>query len=374
MKKKVLVLSVFLTFLLLSACFGKIMGSEAGGVIAKASDDERMFLPLEDTLLQAGYLSFGGDDKKIFRKGTLTLVFDKNEQSVKKNVFTYYLSDVSKYAGGVLYIEKCIIEKMTGQRIIINNEEISFEDLSFPPHEWTKNGVLVAHAGGGITDLNGRNSLEAFVTNYNIGHTVFEIDLLLTSDKQIAAIHDWDGYGNGGMPLTLEKFKDIRIYGVFTPMDIDDVLRLMTLNKEIFIITDTKSYEDSPGIVREHFTILRDKALAYDKELLNRIVPQIYNQEMYYIIKEVYPFNSIIYTLYQSPDTDSEVVKFVKDKDDIQVVAMAPSRFSVGFQKELEKNGKLTYLFTLNDVSEVKEYFSKGVHGVYTDFITPGDL
>jgi len=374
---------IFLFLALLTACARPPADTDAPpntaqpyDVMSPTADKDKpaytvsRYMPLAETLKRAGFTQDNAGDVITFTNGDLTLIFEPENLCVKKDIFTYYLSGKSEYINGVLCVEERTIDKMIGRRIISNDNDITFEDFDFKPHAWT-NYSLIAHACGGILELNGRNCLEAFVTNYNNGHTVFEVDLLTTLDKQIAAIHDWDGYGYGGRPMTYEEFKNIKIYDVFTPMDFDELLRIMALNKEIFIVTDTKSYEDDESAIKEQFEIMRDKANAVDGELLNRIIPQIYNQEMYYIIKDVYPFESIIYTLYASPDTDEEVVKFVKDKDDIKVITMGDVRFSNDFYKKLTKNGKFIYLFTLNDPDLAGEFFNRGVRGVYTDFILP---
>lgn len=372
---------VFLSALLLTTCCGNInKQNDSRQTEIKslsqpdraASIEERVLLPLTDTLTLAGFDYFEYGDILIYKKGETTLHFEASASRVKKDLFTYYLGKESEEKNGVLFVNKDLIEKMIGQNIRVNNEEIRFEDYNFEPHMWTNEaGALVAHACGGINGINGGNCLEALVTSYNNGHTVFEIDLNLTSDDQMVAIHGWEGYGG---IKSHEEFKDIKIADVFTTMDIDDILQIMLLNKEIYVITDTKSYDDDGDEIKKQFTILRDKALSYDKELLNRIIPQVYNQEMYWLIKEIYPFKSIVYTLYASHDNDMQVVEFVSDKEDIKVITMAPSRFSDDFYKKLTKNAKLIYLFTLNDKDEVRDYMDRGVHGIYTDFIFPRDL
>lgn len=53
---------------------------------------------------------------------------------------------------------------------------------------------LIAHGLGEISSVSVTNSHEAFITNYNKGHRVFEADLILTQDGQLVARHDWSDY------------------------------------------------------------------------------------------------------------------------------------------------------------------------------------
>lgn len=359
----------FTAALSLMTCCGNIKSQTANNAYKKT---ERVMLPLADTIEHAGFKAFGGGETVIYKNGEITLQWNKNDGIIKKDRFSYYLGKVSEDKEGILYVEKPVVEKIVGKRIITENNEVLFEDFYKKPHQWTDGqNILIAHACGGINGLNGNNCLEALVTNYNNGQTVFEVDLLLTTDSQVIAAHDWERYGGA---MTREEFMETKIYDVFTPVDLDSILQIMQINKEIYIVTDTKSYDDDAETIKKHFTALCDKAKSYDPELLKRIVPQIYNQEMYWFIKEVYPFESIIYTLYASPDTDSQVVDFVKDKDDIIAITMGPVRFNDMFYNELLKYGKLIYLFTINDIDEARGFFEKGVRGIYTDFILPSDI
>ena len=64
----------------------------------------------------------------------------------------------------------------------------------------------------------------------------------------------------------------------------------------------------SPPIFEALVKVFRDAVpLA-----LERIVSQIYNQLMLGVVKRVYSFKNIIYTLYQTGDGDDSVVAFCK--------------------------------------------------------------
>ena len=235
---------------------------------------------------------------------------------------------------------------------------------------WESNG-LVAHAGGWINKSQQvGNCRESVINSYNRGHRVFELDFNLTTDGKLAVVHDWAGYS--GMKSS-EEWKEIKIWGVFTSMMLEDVLDIMLENKDMYIITDTKSYSYTTEQIIEQFKILVDTAKEKDPslELLNRIIPQIYNQPMYDIIMEQYDFESVIYTLYKSPDKDDDVVKFIKNHENIKVVTMLPERSKPEFVEKITKAGKYIYLHTINDEEEIENYKKAGIWGFYTDIIYP---
>lgn len=246
---------------------------------------------------------------------------------------------------------------------------------SFSPHDWIHMaGGLVAHAGGtveGYGRIYGTNSREAVLYSYSRGHRVFELDFRLTTDNRLAAVHNW--YGHGGR-MSSEEWKAVQILDRFTSMLLECVLDIMLVNRDMFIITDTKSFEYSPEDMVLQFEILVETARRKDPALLERIIPQIYNREMYYTIMSLHEFKSVIYTLYASPDSDSEVVEFVSRHSNISVVTMAPERGAPEFIRELQNAGKHIYFFTINDLDEMLYYREAGVHGFYTSFIFPGDL
>jgi glycerophosphoryl diester phosphodiesterase len=217
------------------------------------------------------------------------------------------------------------------------------------------------------------NSKEAVELNYVKGHRVFEIDFNLTSDNCLAAVHDWEhGASITGSRFsddipTLEEWKRKKIFGKYTTMDINDVVELMNVYKDIFIVTDTNS--TNPGTVLAEFKEIYNAAEKVDLQIMNRIVPQIYHPEMLGVVKSVYDFPSIIYTLYQSPQTDDEVLEFIKDNEDIHVLTMRPERASVMFIENLTSLNKLVYCHTINKFNEAAALLNNNVYGLYTDYL-----
>lgn len=243
---------------------------------------------------------------------------------------------------------------------------------------------MVAHAMGGIEGLTYTNTYDAFLVNYDQGFRVFEVDLLLSSEGRLVARHEWGesftrqlgqedelAADRQGAVLSYAEFKAAKIQGVYEPLDWDDVLELMEQYPDVYIVTDTK--QSSPEEIQQIFTQIVDQAKAKDPELLKRVVPQIYNREMWEPVQAIYPFASVIFTLYQTHDTDEEVVAFAKDKH-LAAVTMSDTRANAQLIEELNRIGVPSYIHTINDLKTMAKFKRMGAYGFYTDFLTEADL
>jgi glycerophosphoryl diester phosphodiesterase len=237
--------------------------------------------------------------------------------------------------------------------------------------------LLIAHAGGALHGIDGEiitytNSLEAIEQNYQRGHRFFEIDFSLTKDGKLAAVHDWEQrkaitQAEWTDVPTNEEWKAEKIHGTYTTLDIDDIITLMVKYRDMFIVTDTKETEEN--IVAKQFMEIYKAAEQINIEILDRFIPQIYYPEMLKTIYAVYPFKNVIYTLYQSSQSDEKVVEFVKNHNSIYAVTMWPYRATENFVSELTKLDKRIYVHTVNKFEEAYQIMQNGVSGLYTDYL-----
>ncbi|WP_178022544.1 phosphatidylinositol-specific phospholipase C/glycerophosphodiester phosphodiesterase family protein [uncultured Paenibacillus sp.] len=252
------------------------------------------------------------------------------------------------------------------------------EDQGFKAHR------MVAHAMGGIEGLTYTNSYDAFLANYEKGFRVFEVDLLLSSEGRLVARHEWGesftrqlgqqdklAPDRQGAVLTHAEFKAAKIQGIYEPLDWIDVLELMEQYPDVYIVTDTK--QSTPDEIRRIFTQIVDEAKMKDPALLERVVPQIYNRSMWEPVERIYPFDSVIFTLYQTHETDEEVVAFAKDKE-LAAITMSDVRANAGLIRELNRIGVPSYIHTINDSETMAKLKKMGAYGFYTDFLTETDL
>ncbi len=258
-----------------------------------------------------------------------------------------------------------------------------------PPRQGANNlrqYPLIAHALGGIDGRVYTNCREAFEANYALGIRVFEIDLTLTTDNHLVARHDENMWASLGQtvppqlvdtpsaPPSLAEVLDQKILGKYTAMQLTDIVSLMAQYPDTLWVTDTK-YTDSEHILQQ-FTLLCDAVRAVDPSMLDRIVPQIYNQPMLSVIDQVHSFPDIIYTLYMSGDTPAQILDFAEKTPRVQAITFPQGwlpEYS-HFVKSLHKIGVASYTHTVNDLTEWQKCRDAGVTGIYTDFIAPEQI
>lgn len=230
--------------------------------------------------------------------------------------------------------------------------------LDFPP--------LIAHAGGGVRRLLSnetyRNSVEAFLQNYELGHRVFEFDFYLDKDGNLIMEHGERVDQESGDFVVRSDMASV-----------EDIMQLMHEYKDAYIVTDTKiAYEEEK--IRSQFEQLRDVARNVDEEILDRIIPQIYNQPMLPIVLSTYDYKDIIYTLYSSLDSNDEVIEFVSASPKISAVTCHGDREKVGYlAPKIGGLGLRFYVHTPNAYTDFADWANLGVTGWYTDFLTPDD-
>lgn len=252
--------------------------------------------------------------------------------------------------------------------------------ISNSPLQGWESYSTIAHAMGIIDDTDYTNSLEAFERNYELGNRVFEVDFRTTIDDKLVAVHDWNqGYQEGidseHVP-TEECFTSTLILGKYTPLTLENILILMKDYEDIYIVTDTKSrnIEKEKKIFEEIYRIAINTGTT---EVLDRIIVQIYNDEMLETVREIYDFPSIIYTLYL--DWDGEIENFVHycrfcKNNNIKNITMwnyfaTPEILSIANDFNIN-----IYVHTVNDKKEAQELMNHGVKGVYTDTLNPDSI
>lgn len=242
--------------------------------------------------------------------------------------------------------------------------------------DWQKE-TLIAHACGGIDETNYTNSKEAFENSYANGLRSIEVDFILTADDKLVCCHDWDDelsdeYGEGYV-YTEEEFLALRLHGKYTPMSLEMLFELMQQYEDVWVITDTKEAE--ADLVRKEFEILVQTAKDMEcEEVLDRLVVQLYNYEMYDVVEEIYSFPEYILTLYQlgKPDEAAfiEHARFCKSRG-IRIITIKHKWVKPEFAEIADRYGIDIYAHTVNDVDKLEELQAIGVKGFYTDYVVP---
>lgn len=224
--------------------------------------------------------------------------------------------------------------------------------------------------------FNGSNSREGLIKcaedTKNGGNTAAELDFSFTSDDRLVCIHDWSAEYidtiNTGTPLSYDEFMSSEIFWNYTPLDAEEVVRVMNDYPRLYIVTD----------IKERFTDALDSLsdairLTFPEksdEIKSRVVVQIYSEDDYAEARQR-GFTNIIYTLYRlswSEKTDTKALaEFARTHPMIGYTFSYELCSVDGFVAGMKKTGIPLYVHTVNDTAEWEKYRAMGIDGVYTD-------
>ena len=226
--------------------------------------------------------------------------------------------------------------------------------------------TIIRHACGGIDGIAYTNSMEALESSILSGCGAVEIDFRFTSDGTLVCNHDWDDIGLKSQP-TLEEFKKYRIDDKYTSMTAEEALTGMASTK-CFLIIDTKE-SDTLSVYKEIDRILSQ--ITDGENLKKRLVPQIYAQEEYDLLKTVYDYKNWIFTTYKlnakKNSEFKEIAAFCKEKG-IKTVTIPKERVTETRIGYFTKKKIRVATHTVNTAEEWDQLTDMGVSLIYTDF------
>lgn len=248
-------------------------------------------------------------------------------------------------------------------------------------YNWVKDGTQIMHALGAYQTQTYTNSREALNQSIAGNANVFELDLILDKNGKLVARHDWseellksnqaelDESEVTGMPLSYEELK-ASLKDRYTVLSFEEIVKFLSQNPQYYVVTDTK-YEDDVAVTNTFEEIVR-VCREYDESVLDQIIVQVYSEEMYGYVMKVYPFQSVIYTLYKCNDTEDEVISFINSTNIRAVTFPTESIWDNDeFIQKLLDCGCYLFVHTINDYQLEKGYLERGLSGVYTDMLTP---
>lgn len=287
-----------------------------------------------------------------------------------------------------LSLTSCHAQNNSEDDSLKQREDIGDRNISYAPGElpegskstikdWT-DYPIIAHALGEVDGRIGTNSKEALVESYERGQRVFEVDFQLTSDGCLVCRHDWDQMA----AYTLEQiyvgimsqgeFLKTPICYYYTPLNIDQLLDLMMQYPDMYLVTDSKE-TDERSVRAEMRQMAQAVNRAGDSSLWDRIVIQIYHDDMYDWVSEETPATNWIYTLYQIADPDcNHIGEFCKDRN-IPVVTIAEDRVWGEYSDVFHSYGLKVYAHTINRLITMS-VFTPRIDGFYSDIVTPAEL
>lgn len=246
--------------------------------------------------------------------------------------------------------------------------------------KWDEKNRIFAHALGGINGKTYTNSIDALKVNYSQGKRYFETDFALSSDGQVILTHDWEettknliDWPQGYVP-TYEEFKANKIYYKYEPSGALDLLKFMDEHSDMYLMSDIK-YND-PGEITAIMQNVVELAKANGYEgVLDRFIVQFYFEQNYYDLKNIYPFKNWVYALYAEKNKDFEGVTNFCLQNNISAVLMSYKWVKdPTILNTFQENGIKTYVYTLNNLTNIYEMLSYGVYGFISDYAVNTDL
>lgn len=345
--------------------------------------NNRLFIMADDAMAIAGFTK---DENGQYIKENMIASFDAKTHTMTINSMDKVLiDDIIEYNSkayiSTMAVETVLGKALTSAEIKVNYNVVNIAPKKPAPYQWTENR-LVAHALGGINGATNTNTLEAMKESYKNNFKLFEVDLLPTSDGSLVASHSFYELlaSKYGSPIpgqystqvpTLSEFLAFSVKGMYKSMDLTQLIYIMSANPDIYMITDTKITDSLQA--QSQFKEIVKTAREIDESVLDRIIPQIYNEQMYDVVMNEYPFKSIVYTLYATNSTNQQALQFVTSKS-MKVVVIPPERLNEEDMKLFNSYGIKVYTHTINDQQEMKKYMDMGVYGFYTDFISPSQF
>lgn len=245
-----------------------------------------------------------------------------------------------------------------------------------PQFSW-QDHVNIVHALGGIGEYTYLNSKEGFLASYQMGCRLFEVDLTKTSDGIWVCRHNWNQSlgqweGEEKKVLSEEEFLSRPLYGNYTPMTLEDLLILLKDYSDAFVLLDSKQYSlrNYQKTIEDYADYLEIARNAGAQEVIDQLIPEIYNQTMFAGTALLYEFPAYIYSLWQEYTVDEidEIASFCAEKG-IEAATVSSEYWSEQVQDIFEKNGVYVYVYTVNDPKQAAYYRSQGVAGVCSDYL-----
>ncbi|MEZ8500451.1 glycerophosphodiester phosphodiesterase family protein [Vibrio splendidus] len=223
-------------------------------------------------------------------------------------------------------------------------------------------GGLIAHAGGGINGLKYTNSLEAMEQSIEHGFKMIELDLLISSDGRIVAVHDWKSFhemtnSNNGS-ISYKEFESKIIYDKYKTLNISTAIDILDEN-DVVLVTDKI----------KNIALLSKYIIDKDKSIIEVFSTDKYNEAI------ELGFNNVALNI----DLNTPFILEWIDLNKIKAVTYRGDNLgSLGseYKKaiELSSMGVSSMIYSTNDL-DLDGIKASGIgnFALYVDFVLPSD-
>lgn len=331
-------------------------------------------------------------DYKLKAKGEIELSYNKdvyrlargsNEVRFAENKDILKMDGIVQYMEDTIYVPLDFIYKVLDVNVVQASDGTVYMD-NYPKkfnYEWVKENRYIAHAMGGIGGNTYTNSKEAMENSYKRGLRVMEADFSLSSDGKLILCHSFDtsSLSSLGLPLSWNKekptekeFLSKKVLGAYQTMNFEDVAKYMKDHRDMYLVVDLKN-NDIKTAEKSYKELVRI-AKKVEPDIMKRVIPQIYYEEMYRPLMNIYDFKSMIFTTYRLEELKSQKIVDFSYEHGIKIVAVNKFKFSNVLTNKLLDRGISLYMFTYNDEKKVNSLRNKYVSGFYTDFLPKDNI
>lgn len=324
----------------------------------------------------------GGIELK-YKKSIYKLKRGSNEVRFANNKNILKMDGVVEFMDDTIYVPLDFIYKVLDVNVVQASDETVYMD-NYPKkfnYAWVKENRWIAHALGGIEGNTYTNSKEALEKSYKRGLRVMEADFSMTSDNKLVLFHSFSAgdLSNLSMPTTWAKkpptekeFLDKKILNKYTTMNFEQLANYMKTHKDMYLVVDLKINEIKE--VEKAYKEIVKISKKVDQSILNRIIPQIYYEQMYKPVMNIYDFKSMIYTTYRLEELEVNKVVDFSYEHGIKIVAADKFNYSNELTTKLVDRGISLYMFTYNEEDQVNSLRNSYVGGFYTDFLPKDEI
>ena len=233
---------------------------------------------------------------------------------------------------------------------------------------------LMGHAFGGMDDKTYHNTMAALEHGIETGYKDFELDFSYTTDGRLVLSHGWSP-------------SNCKCIGITYKPDFDNMTYERVMNMPIHgnpIMDARQFYErvkDEPDyrfevdfhFVQEHRKEMVQelvKDFENDGQVLDRLLMQVYTQQMYQIIDGVYHFKNYSYLAGKYVYRLDEFLTFCLDKG-ICAIALRANLAKREYIDKIHNAGLYVMTYTVQrDADYAKHLLDSGIDTICTDFIT----
>ncbi|MEZ8492243.1 hypothetical protein BCT47_04380 [Vibrio splendidus] len=224
-------------------------------------------------------------------------------------------------------------------------------------------GGLIAHAGGGINGLKYTNSLEAMEQSIEHGFKMIELDLLISSDGRIVAVHDWKSFhemtnSNNTGSISYKEFESKTIYDKYKALNISTAIDILD-ESDVVLVTDKI----------KNLALLSKYIIDKDKSIIEVFSIDKYNEAI------ELGFNNVALNI----DLNTPFILEWIDLNEIKAVTYRGDNLgSLGseYKKaiELSNMGVSSMIYSTNDL-DLDGIKASGIgnFALYVDFVLPSD-